>query len=358
MPPASRTAGGGESGLPARGDPAGRPRILVIRRDNIGDLVCTTPLLRALRAQLPESFIVALVNRYNEPVLTRHPDLDALVSYQKAKHREPGETVPGLYWRRLRTLIALRRQRFDWLLLPGGAQASVLRSARLVAPRRLLVRDDGDACAGTHEVEQVCHLLPRMGLEYAAPAPTVVPDPQIVDGVKASVTARLGFAPRTLIGVHISARKPSQRWASERFAALIRQLPTPAGTAFVLLWAPGAESNRLHPGDDGKAAQVLERLRQVPIAPVATRRLEALVAALALCDRVICADGGAMHLAAALSKPIVCLFGDSDPSRWRPWGVPQELLQSASRNVADIMVEDVVQAHQRLCARLPANPVT
>lgn len=357
MPPVSPEADLEDPGSRARGGATGHPRILVIRRDNIGDLVCTTPLLRALRAQLPESFVVALVNRYNEPVLARHPDLDTLASYQKAKHREPGETVAGLYWQRLRTVIALRRQHFDWLLLPGGAQASVLRTARLVAPRRLLIRGDEDAVAGTHEVEQVCHLLPRMGLDYATPAPMVVCDPQVRETLKADIGGRLGFVPRTLIGVHLSARKPSQRWSVDRFAALIRQLHAPAGTAFALLWAPGAEGNRLHPGDDGRAAQVIERLRDAPIVPVATHRLEHLIAALALCDRIVCADGGAMHLAAALGKPLVCLFGDSDPSRWRPWGVPHELLQPASRNVTDIMVEDVVQAHRRLCARLPANPV-
>lgn len=328
------------------------PRILVIRRDNIGDLVCTTPLLRALREQLPAGTISALVNRYNEPVLAHSPDLDALHAYQKAKHRTPQESLMGVYWRRLRTLLELRRQRFDWLLLPGGAQPSVLRAARLIAPRSLLVRGAEDAAAGPHEVEQVCHLLPRMGLRYATPAPRVVCDAALRARIGAAVAARLGFAPRSVIGLHISARKPSQRWPAERFAELARRLPAPPGTAFMLLWAPGAEANPLHPGDDAKAARIEAALRGLALAPVATQRLEDLIAALALCDRVILADGGAMHLAAALGKPIVCLFGDSDAARWRPWSVPHELLQPPSRNVADIVVENVMQADQRLCARL------
>ena len=45
---------------------AGSPaRILILRRDNIGDLVCTTPLLAALRAQLPGAWLGALVTTYN-----------------------------------------------------------------------------------------------------------------------------------------------------------------------------------------------------------------------------------------------------------------------------------------------------
>lgn len=328
------------------------PRILVIRRENIGDLVCTTPLIRALREQLPQAWIGALVTRYNATVLERNPDLDAVYAYQKAKHRAPGESLAGIYWERLRTIAALRRERIDWALLPGGPHASALRFARWVAPARVLVRGPGDRAAGAHEVEQCCNLLTAMGLRFAAPAARVVADPSEVEAVSAPLRARLGAMPRPLIGVHISARKPSQRWDADRFAALIERLPVAEGSAFVLLWAPGSERNPLHPGDDEKAQRILARVARRPVVPVATQRLGQLIAALALCDRVICADGGAMHLAAALGKPLVCLFGDSDPGHWGPWATPHELLQPASRNVADIMVEEVMHADERLRARV------
>ena len=327
----------------------------MIRRDNIGDLVCTTPLIRALRRQLPGAWIAALVNRYNEAVLARNPDLSQVFSYQKAKHRDPEESVPGIYWRRLRTIAELRRMRVDWALLPGGPQASALRFAKWIAPARTLARDSKDRAAGEHEVEQCCSLLARMGLRYEVPPSRVVADPSEVETIAARLRDQLGSRPARVVGIHVSARRSAQRWDAERFIALIERLPVGAGAAFVLLWAPGPERNSQHPGDDEKAAQITARLRHRPLVPVATRRLEELIAALALCDHVICADGGAMHLAAALGKPIVCIFGDSDATHWRPWGTLHELLQPASRTVADIMVEDVMQAYQRLCARLPVG---
>ncbi|HTL26250.1 MAG TPA: lipopolysaccharide heptosyltransferase family protein, partial [Burkholderiales bacterium] len=76
------------------------PRILVIRRDNIGDLVCTTPLLHALRLQLPDAYLAALVTQYNVAVLARNPDLDAVHSYTKAKHRAEGDSILRIYARR------------------------------------------------------------------------------------------------------------------------------------------------------------------------------------------------------------------------------------------------------------------
>ncbi|WP_281982446.1 glycosyltransferase family 9 protein [Azonexus hydrophilus] len=318
-------------------------KILVIRRDNIGDLVCTTPLIRALRRQLPNASLQALVTHYNAEVLAGNPDLDRVYSYQKAKHRGPGEGTLGIYWQRLKTILALRRERFDWVLLPGGAAASSLRFARMIAAKRVLIRDDQDRQGGAHEVEQCCHLLPRMGLRYETPAPLVVPDPALQQAFREQCSARLGFAPTRLIGVHVSARKPSQRWPADRFAAFIRAVTEPEGTACLLFWAPGTSDDPKHPGDDHKAAEIIAATHGAPVVPLPTGHLRQLIAGLSLCDGVLCADGGAMHLAAALGKPMVCLFGDSDPERWGPWGNPHRIAQAESREVEDLTVESILQ---------------
>ena len=79
-----------------------------------------------------------------------------------------------------------------------------------------------------------------------------------------------------------------------------------------------------------------------------TTALARLIAALSLCDFVVCADGGAMHLAAGLSRRILCFFGDSGPERWRPWKVPHVLLQPASRDLGDLSVEEALSGFERL----------
>jgi ADP-heptose:LPS heptosyltransferase len=324
-------------------------RILVIRRDNIGDLVCTTPLLRALRHQLPAARIEVLATRYNQAVLNNNPDIDALHFYVKAKHREPGESVPGIYWRRFRMLMQLRRRRFDMAIIAGGYSASAMRLARWIKPGRIVLLREGDALAGANEVENCCRLLTQVGLDYEAPPPCVCTDVTEVAGLRKKFG--IGDAGQ-LVGIHISARKPSQRWPAEHFADLMRKLHAAAPEMrFVLLWAPGSEANPQHPGDDEKAQSVLEQTAGLPVFPVPTQRLEELIAALSLCDAVVCADGGAMHLAAGLGKPIVCFFGQSDATRWHPWGVPYELLQPDNLDVSTLPVADVLAAFERLMAR-------
>jgi ADP-heptose:LPS heptosyltransferase len=117
---------------------------------------------------------------------------------------------------------------------------------------------------------------------------------------------------------------------------------------FLLFWSPGPAEHPQHPGDDDKARAMMAGLASVPVLAWETHALPALVAGLAACDRVVCSDGGAMHIAAALGKPIVCLFGKSDATRWRPWGVPHELLQPPSCEVADVSAEEALKAYERL----------
>jgi hypothetical protein len=332
---------------PAKSRPQS-PRILVIRRDNIGDLVCTTPLIRALREQLPGAYIAALVTRYNMAVLAGNPDIDALFSYTKAKHLEPGESRIGILWDRLVTIWKLRRLRFDWILLPGGPQRSSLRFAKMIGAKQVLVRDREDAAGGPHHVEQCAHQLVRMGLELQTPSTRLTPDARLAADIRKNFPSAWSLHKGPIIALHLSARKPSQRWSVESFEAVARRLHEEIDAKFLLLWSPGSADNPTHPGDDEKAAEVLKATEGLPVHPVATHRLEELIATLSLTDAIICSDGGTMHLAAALGKPMVTLFGDSDPEHWGPWKAPHVTLHKPSREVADISADEVVAAFRSL----------
>ena len=152
-----------------------------------------------------------------------------------------------------------------------------------------------------------------------------------------------------LTAVHISARRPAQQWPLERYAELVAHLSERGRV--MLLWAPGAKDNPRHPGDDEAAREVLRlanRRGATAAVPVVTPDVETLIAALSLADRVVCPDGGAMHLAAALGKPVVALFGDSPVSRWRPWRVPHRVVKPDSNDLADLPVKQVLEAYVEL----------
>jgi ADP-heptose:LPS heptosyltransferase len=308
-------------------------RILLIRRDNIGDLVCTTPLLEALRAAQPGAHLAALVTTYNAEVLARNRALDAVHVYEKSKHRSG--SMFGNLRARLALVSRLRAERFDCVLVPAPAPQT-LRLARGLKPRRLIAAEP-ERRDTRHEVERTFALGAALGVGGMPGPMRVYPDPR----AQASLRERLGPGP--WIAVHISARRRSQHWPLGRYAALIRELARRARV--MLLWAPGAKNDPRHPGDDG-AAQALARERSA--VPVPTPELATLIAALSLADCAVCPDGGAMHLAAALGKPVVALFGDSPPERWRPWAVPHRVLRPESRDLADLPVGAVLEAYAQL----------
>jgi heptosyltransferase-3 len=344
--------------------PGSNARILVIRRDNIGDLICTTPLIRALRQHFPVARIDALVNSYNRPVLDHNEDLDHVYAYTKAKHRSADESVVGVYWRRVLLMLSLRRLHYDAVILAnGGYLPRPLRLARWVAPSSVVgfVPADGRGqgvdlgvpidAAPRHEVESIFRLAAPLGIAGEPPQLHLMPAPAARERARQRL-AQMGWPDDGAlpVAIHISARKPQQRWPAGHFAELMRRLHAEHHARFVLFWSPGDEHNPLHPGDDGKAAEILAATADLPVMPYATERLEDLIAGLSVCGSMVCSDGGAMHVAAALGLPIVCFFGNSDAATWHPWRVRYELLQKPSLDVSDISVDEAVEAYGRLIA--------
>ncbi len=314
--------------------------ILVIRRDNIGDLVCTTPMLAALRKAMPDAWIGMLVNQYNVAVMRGNPDVNDVFAYRKAKHRGPGESKLAIWLETAGLLWKLRRKGIDVAIVasPGGD-----RYARLVGARQILSDKPG---APFHEVEAVGKLLAPLGIQPALGPLQLTPVPEVVAAMRPKLAELAG---RTIWAIHLSAREKTRRWPAEKYIQLIERLASPE-SGFALFWSPGPANHPAHPGDDEKAAQVLAACRDKGAVPVVTERLEELIAALSLCDGFVGADGGAMHLAAALNLKTVALFENSEAkrTRWYPWGAQHRLLQPTSFAVADISVDQVESAVREL----------
>ena len=348
-----------------------QPKILLIRRDNIGDLVCTTPMFQALREKYPEARICALVNSYNVAVIRENPYLDEIFVYTKAKHRHRAQSAVSVYWNRLRMMWRLRRDHYDYVITASARfQPRSLRVARFMRPRHII----GFVEAGRrgvqhvdiaipynlprplHEAEDVFRLLQPLGIGGTPPPMLVRPDAGEFAAARCRINEHAAGRAGPLIGVHLSTRKTTNRWPVTHFIELIRRLHAAYPEArFLLLWAPGDSSNPKHPGDDDIAAQIVKSLQGLPVIAYPMGNLDQLIADLSLCDTVITSDGGALHIAAALGKPIVCFFGDIDTTRWYPWGVPHVLLQPPTRHAPDITPSEAFEAYQGLLSMVDSD---
>ena len=340
-------------------------KFLIIRRDNIGDLVCTTPAISALRKRYPEAMISVFVNSYNQAVIQHHPDIDHVYVYTKEKHRKKGESLLAIFRERLRVMRSLKKEKFDYAIIAGsGFQRHALQMARAIKPRHIVAYTDpkkpvskyidigitADNINKNHQVESIFRLLEPLGIIGKPPRMLVCPDPGTVKDAEKKIREQKWPVQENLIGIHISTRKDTNRWPKEKFIELIKRLYREYQAGFLLLWPPGESTNPRHPGDDDTADHIVKALPDIPVIAYPMGPLEQLIADLSFCKTVITSDGGALHIAAALGKPILCFFGDVDSRHWYPWGVPHVLLQPSTRHAADISVDDALAGYQRLLA--------
>ncbi|MEE9543039.1 MAG: glycosyltransferase family 9 protein, partial [Thermodesulfobacteriota bacterium] len=97
-------------------------KILVVRNDNIGDLILTTPALEALRRAFPDAYLAVLVADYTKEAVEGNPHIDKVYSYEKAKHSKSGRLTA---WRRQwRVLREIKAEGFDVALGIRGSFAS------------------------------------------------------------------------------------------------------------------------------------------------------------------------------------------------------------------------------------------
>lgn len=338
-------------------------RILVIRRDNIGDLVCTTPLLADLRLNFPDAEIGVLANAYNAPVLNGNPDINHVFVYQKLKHVVGLHNKIAALWERIRLIARLRAWRPDvTILAKSSCDKHGLRFAHQIKARRVIgfnppAATDGsrpsqgiDKTFNGHEVEEIGELLSVLGLKPGLGPLRVYPNNALLDVLKASMGTST-----YRIGLQISAREVERQLGLEKFIELARQILDVYPEAELLLfWAPGKPDDPHHPGDDAVAAQILEAVRSNRLHPMTTPSLDELIAAISLCDIFISADGGAMHLAAGLNVPTVALFENAPAklTHWYPWRVMHQVVHGDAQAVSSIEVSQIMTALGQLKDRM------
>lgn len=332
-------------------------KILIIRRDNIGDLICTTPAIHALRKKFPEARIDVLANSYNADALANNPDVDEIYIYEKAKHIKNRNKL-SVWLKNLKLLIRIRKQTYDVAIGCGSYSPSLERYTFLTGARaRIGYLKQGrsfsfynygivPAQGNIHEVVKTFNLIRYLGIEAEPGGLVLIPD--FAERTKFKDFRAVNYAndDKPIVAIAISARIKKNKWPVEKFVALIQKLLERNNVHVLLLWAPGSAHNPTFPGDDEAAAGILCRfdgkLKGYP-----TPALSVLIAAVSLSDAVVTLDTGSLHIAAALKKPTVALMTKGKAPFWHPWQTKSIVLESDDK-VEDIEVDDVFNAVQRV----------
>ena len=290
-------------------------RIAIIKPSALGDIAHSLPVLSALRQLFPKTHISWIVNRGYAPILEGHPDLNAIIPFDRGAFRKGWITGSIAYSRFLRHL---RRQRFDLVIdLQGLLRTGLMALASGAAVRIGLAtaREFSSLCY-THRIDDstdVRHAVDRYWrvIEAFGDAPTKTFHVPVHADARLWARERLQSQPRPWLAVGVGSRWLTKRWPPEHFAALVRRAQAQFGGTAVFVGTP----------EEASLAEQAAALVHGPALQLTGKTtLPQLVALLSECDAMIANDTGPLHLAVALGRPVVAPYTCTLPEKTGPYG--------------------------------------
>ncbi len=307
-------------------------RILVVMPNWFGETLFATPFLRALRGGLPQSFIAALGVPRAQAILAHNPQVDELVLYdEQAAHGT---------WRGRRALARLlRAKRFDTAVILRRSLTRTLLLAWAGIPRRigfanlksgwLLTHRVQPPKAPIHKAHAYLRLLAPLGLREQPGSYAYYPSEEERAQARQLLHAKGLLNGNPLVVLHPGANWAHKRWGVERFIELANRLIRRHPVSLVLTGGPD---------DLSLIGPMLPRLMTRPVVLAGQTTLRQLAAVLEHAGLVVSNDTGVVHVAAALGRPVVALYGPTSPAITGPLG-------DATRTV--------VIHHPDCCPRIP-----
>lgn len=305
--------------MPSR-DLSGVRRALVLRHRAAGDLLLTTPALRALRAGLPDARIDILVARGTEAILDGNPDVDRVLTLDRRSLLQQASRYADL-----------ARGGYDLVLDMVSNPRSAFMAALTRAPIRVGYDIPGRSGAYTVRVPRepvgpegpIARYAPEGPLDLVRALGLTARGLTLTLRVAPEATARAdawlrhaGLGGRPIVACLPAGTWPSKTWIPERFAAVMDALQDSADALW--LWGPGEEELALGARARMKASSTM--------APAAG--WQDLAALLRRCALLVSNDSGPKHLAVALGVPTVTIFGPTHPVAWQPPSGPHAVVEA------------------------------
>ncbi len=292
-------------------------RVLVVLPNWYGETLFATPFLRALRSAQPSAFLAAVGWPRCREVLLHNPCVDELIDYDE---RGADRGLRGA----ARLLRALRARHVDaaFVLRPSLSRTALLALAGI--PQRVGFANDKSGWLLTHrapapsgrehKAASYLRLLTAVGVE-ATPHPyEYVVSPEEERAARRLLAQHHLANGRPWIALHPGANWPHKQWPAERLAAVGDRLASSHRVQIVLTGGPA---------DAPLVDAVRRQMRSGAVVLAGETTFRQLGACLQHAQLVVTHDTGALHLAAALGRPVVALYGPTSPALTGPLGDPR-----------------------------------
>ncbi len=320
--------------LPApRRQKPNRGTFLLIRPDHLGDVLLTTPAIRALRRARPSARLIGLTGPWSAEALSAYPEISLVLTLPfPGFTRMPKESLSMPYLMALQWARKVRQLRYETaiILRPDhwwGAMlaymAGVPRRVGYDLPDVRPFLTDSIPYRHEHAVQQNMRLVePWTGplgaedIEYRYPI-----SPADKDYINTLLASSQVPADRALIVIHPGAGAPLKRWLPEHWAMVAGKLSDRLGATVVF-----TGSDREHM----QIWQIMDRMRHRAVSVAGETNIGQLAALFERATVALGPDSGPMHLAVASGAPTLHLYGPADPAEFGPWGDPGRQIVAVS----------------------------
>lgn len=327
-------------------------RILLVRQHNqLGDMLCVVPMLRALRSRYPHAHIALLASPVNYDIMVNNQYLNETILFNKSEFVSQG--LIRLF-RLIGFVRALRRRDFDLAIVP--ATVSISATSNLLAylsgaqtrigPRSIdgqhnstgflfnnLVAPDWRETPERHQTVRNLEYLAPLGInsEKDLTSAITLNQQEKADG-KLFVSNVLDRRTSCVV-FHPGAGKIPNRWPAQHFA-LVANILSMEFDAMVLITS-GAF--------DGDPVQDMVSTLSVPYHILSNKTIRMVASILCEADLLVTNDTGIMHVGGAVGTPVLSLFGPTEPYQWAPIGAVHRFVQSKGKDIDSIAVDEVLK---------------
>jgi lipopolysaccharide heptosyltransferase II len=320
-----------ENSLDLSGSQAGRQqalKILILKPSSLGDVIHALPVLRLLKRHWPESHIHWWLDIHLLPLLRSDPDLDGLYAFERKRWAAP-HRWPEI----LSSIESMREQRFDLAIdLQGLARSSMfawlanagttvgldnLREGGREGARAMYDLAPPRAPARAHAVDRYMAVLPLLRVPVHWDFEWLPPRPEAARRVR-ETWAPDGERTRWIVLLP-GGRWDNKRWPVRNFADLAKRF---AGIPDVKLVVLGSKGER----PLGEAIAAVAPGRCLNLA--GSTSLDEMIEWIRLSRLTITNDTGPMHVAAALGRPVIAVFGPTAPWNTGPYRQLDHVIQA------------------------------
>ena len=331
-------------------------KILLIKLSAVGDVVHTIPVLNKLRRRYPAARLDWLINPAIAALLRHHPAITDIIEFAREEWSEPWRFAPYASYAQLAS--RLRQARYDLVVDMHGQFRTAILTLATGAPVRIgfdrpraRVWDatprkfphqarkhawqgarEGSWLAYTHHipvptldrhaVDRYLEVGPILGLDED-PADFSFPIPQSASSGIESLLRRHGAGDGAIVTLAPGTVWETKHWGSDKFAEVARHFMRNSfmGKNFAAVLI-GSHRERA-------VCEEVARLAPGAVNLAGMTTLDELAALIRRSTMVVTNDSGPMHLAVALDRPVVSIFGPTDPVWIGPYRRTDAVLQAA-----------------------------